>query len=476
MPLQTFHITGYDDAGNVYGPIEYHGRDLTISSWGIENGNPSKGLPTGLGNGEGNWRLVISALDDQLEVHAFANNRHTDGPLASLHWTAESFDRSPGWPPGALYVRLDWSLSRQVSSFFVRIFNRTDTPRDLELSMIWAGAYGYLTLAPYSAVALTEKELIELMDAQWVFDSSVGGRPVIPGLAIRPLGEAAVHDIGAMVLAVNRNGTLTNLSGPPVALRPGEPPPRESSGEFNITLDFMEGLHDDWKAAARYAANRIEQIVVADYPTSTVNSLCGTAVPHGLREVDDLLIRIEWVDPGPTSIAGDARICSDVRTSGFAGRRPNGGIVTIPWANQSLGPGRFFGDGAVYADTVLLHEMLHVLGIGSGDVWHESGHVHLNTDRPSFTGPNAVEQFRITHPVQYRSAVRFGFPGVPLNSDGVHWSDEGIDTPDGRDGTFHVFGDIMNIGGASKITGVSVGTLHDLGYGVDYSMADEWGY
>ena len=65
---QTIFITGYDDQGNVHGPVMYRGGPLRIGSWGIENGNPYKGLPVGLGDGKGNWRLVLSALNKRLAV------------------------------------------------------------------------------------------------------------------------------------------------------------------------------------------------------------------------------------------------------------------------------------------------------------------------------------------------------------------------------------------------------------------------
>ena len=462
MTEQTIEITGYDDHGNVHGPVVYQGGPLIIGSHGIEYGNPSKNLPTGLGDGRGNWRLVLSALDNRLEVRAYALNRSSGGPLASLQELAQSFDRAPGRPYVQHYVPLDWSLTRLAGTYMVRIFNRTDKSVDVELQMVGAGAYGHLTLEPYAAVLLDEEELIEMMNAQWVFDWGTAE----PGLTVRLRDEeATVDDVGAMVLSVSRSGALTNLSTPPVAMRRGPPPERPSSGRFDISLDFMEGLHEDWRELARYAADRLEQIVLADYPTTRVSAVCGHPLPAEHARVDDILIRVEWDDPGPTHIAGHAVICNSIRTSGFRGVRPNAGIVTIPWADNAI-------RDTMRAERVLVHEMLHVLGIGSGKIWEDSGYVHLNTSRPSFTGPSAVREFQRLFPGRYANAVRLGFTGVPLEPDGSHWRTTGID----GNATFTLRGDIMSPGGNrfqnTAITVVTVGALEDLGYEVDYTMAD----
>ena len=66
-----------------------------------------------------------------------------------------------------------------------------------------------------------------------------------------------------------------------------------------------------------------------------------------------------------------------------------------------------------------------------------------------------------------------GFQAFPWPRTARIGADEGVDTPEGRDLAFGVFGDIMNIA-CLQCNRASVDTLHDPGYGVDYSMAHEW--
>ena len=464
MPEQRIQITGYDDHGSMYGPIMYYGGRATLSSTDLEHGNLDKGLPTGLGNGEGNWRLLLSTLDNRLAVRVYASNRRAGGggPLTTIQHLAGFLGTAPGMPHPEHYAALDWNMRGLVQALFVRVFNRTARRVRVELQMVGAGAYGELLLDPYSAITRTADELIEMMNAEWVFDQGTAE----PGLILRLVDRGATaRDIGVMVLALNYDGSLTNLSGPPIKAAGTSLPPRTPKGDFDISLDFMEGLHENWRRAARYAADRLEQVILSDYPATYVYDVCGTALASDRRSVDDLLIRVEWSDPGPTHISGHARSCGSVQTRGFRGGRPVSGIVTIPWADQGI-------RDAVRADRTLIHEMLHVLGLGGGVVWERSGYVRLDTDRPSFTGLAAVRQYRRLFPRRYDSAVRLGFSGVPLEDNGAHWRTTGI----GIDGTFIIPDDIMLPGGNrfqnTKITAVTVGALADLGYEVDYDAVD----
>ena len=103
-------------------------------------------------------------------------------------------------------------------------------------------------------------------------------------------------------------------------------------------------------------------------------------------------------------------------------------------------------------DRVVVHEVGHVLGIGT--IWRESGYVTQVGTQLQFTGQNAVNAIRRMSPA---------FTGVPLEPDGGHWGDTVRD-------------ELMRAGGDrsqnNKITEVSIGALHDLGYTVSYEQAD----
>ena len=80
-------IVGVDDAGIRYGPIDLSigARETKhLNSADIENGNEGKGLPDGLGNGEGDWRLLLYGGDLDIEPLAYIRTLH-DGFLTSMH-------------------------------------------------------------------------------------------------------------------------------------------------------------------------------------------------------------------------------------------------------------------------------------------------------------------------------------------------------------------------------------------------------
>ncbi|MCY3840687.1 MAG: hypothetical protein OXH09_18905 [Gammaproteobacteria bacterium] len=83
----TVEIVANDDAGMRYGPIELSigARETKhLNSADIESGNEGKGLPEGLGDGEGDWRLLLYGGDLDIEPLAYIRTLH-DGFLTSMH-------------------------------------------------------------------------------------------------------------------------------------------------------------------------------------------------------------------------------------------------------------------------------------------------------------------------------------------------------------------------------------------------------
>ena len=126
----TVEIVGVDDMGMRYGPI-----DLTIearetkhlNSEDVEIGNDGKGLPDGLGDGEGDWRLLLygGALD--IEPLAYIRTLN-DGFLTAMHDVvpdASLHHRVPIFNPG--------SNTNQASS--LRLIN----PREVEANVTITG-------------------------------------------------------------------------------------------------------------------------------------------------------------------------------------------------------------------------------------------------------------------------------------------------------------------------------------------------
>ena len=78
-------IEAVDDTGVRRGPVALSvgaGATAHFNSDDLEDGNAAKGLPEGVGPGEGDWRLV---LDGDLDFEVLAYVRTVDGALAGMH-------------------------------------------------------------------------------------------------------------------------------------------------------------------------------------------------------------------------------------------------------------------------------------------------------------------------------------------------------------------------------------------------------
>ena len=83
----TVEIVGIDDAGMRVGQIELSigARETKhLNSADIESGSDAKGLPDGIGDGEGDWRLLLYGGDLDIEPLAYIRTLH-DGFLTSMH-------------------------------------------------------------------------------------------------------------------------------------------------------------------------------------------------------------------------------------------------------------------------------------------------------------------------------------------------------------------------------------------------------
>ena len=81
----TVRMTAIDDTGERFGPVTLAleaEETVNFNSGDLERGNASKGLPVGVEDGEGNWRLE---LDSALDVVALAYIRTSDGFVTGMH-------------------------------------------------------------------------------------------------------------------------------------------------------------------------------------------------------------------------------------------------------------------------------------------------------------------------------------------------------------------------------------------------------
>ena len=92
----TVEIHGTDDTGASHGPVTLtlDGQEAVhLGSGDLEAGNASKGLPEGLGDGDGSWRLRLAT---ELKIEALAYVRKQDEIVTSTHEVARAIQGEKG--------------------------------------------------------------------------------------------------------------------------------------------------------------------------------------------------------------------------------------------------------------------------------------------------------------------------------------------------------------------------------------------
>jgi hypothetical protein len=235
---------------------------------------------------------------------------------------------------------------------------------------------------------------------------------------------------------LNPSYTLSVL--PPTAPS-GDPQP----GSFDITIR-VDGLTSSQQAIFDTAAARWEQIIVGDLPD---------AIYQG-AVVDDLIIDAEarTID-GAGGILGQAAPDAFRSESGL----PIHGFMQFDSADLA------FMEQNGQLEDVILHEMGHILGIGT--IWQAQGLLSgAGTTNPRFLGPRATAEYNVLFGTNATSVPVEGLPSGPGSRDG-HWRES-------------VFGnELMSpyiSGNLNPISRLTVASLADVGYTVNMSAADSF--
>lgn len=254
-------------------------------------------------------------------------------------------------------------------------------------------------------------------------------------------------------------------SGPQTvtATAPGLPPvvfaaataPVPASG-YSITVRFLGATPTAGQQAAfERAAARWSSILLGDLepvpftPDDNMNSCGGQPLDE---TIDDLLIfaRIQRID-GPGGILGQARPCY-VRTGSF---------------HTIVGYMEFDADDAVALETsgnfdnVVLHEMGHVIGIGS--LWSFQGlAADLTTGDPYFVGPSAQMAFAAALTTYLGQAVPIENTGG-AGTRGGHWRESVLAN--------ELMTGFLNTG-VNPLSAITTASLRDQGYLVSDAAAD----
>ncbi|MBI4664408.1 MAG: flagellin [Verrucomicrobia bacterium] len=246
---------------------------------------------------------------------------------------------------------------------------------------------------------------------------------------------------------IDGQGTTKELAGANLALAVGK-----GNGEFTINLKFTGGLNDDQKNAFYSAANRWQSIIMKDL----VN----------VGAVDDLEITVTAANiDGPSGTLAQA---GPGAIRGGSPSLPVTGSMTFDTSDLNS----LTTDGRLYA--VILHEMGHVLGIGS--LWDTQGLVVTTADGPQYQGQAGVDE--------YNAIFGTTFSTLPAEDDGgvgtaeVHPEESSNRTISG-DAAPGLDNELMtgfaeSAGTPMPLSRISIGFLDDLGYTVDYAEADAY--
>lgn len=237
----TVTIHGIDDSGERFGPASLMLDALEtvhFTSVHLENGDASRELSPGLGDGEGNWRLELTS---ELDIEPLAYIRTSDGFVTSVHDVVQG-----QYVPAR--VAFDDSMVYHVQFFNpggnrnqvsrLRLINPTNGESAVTITGVDdagnppSGGDVRVTLPAYAARTITAAQL---EDGDTGFEGSFGDGSGKWRLSISAKGST--HGEPRPLQVVNmlhapQTGLLTNLS----SIGPGNDPNRGGDG-----VDYISG-------------------------------------------------------------------------------------------------------------------------------------------------------------------------------------------------------------------------------------------
>ena len=214
----TVSIHAIDDDGERFGPVtlSLDAKEAKhFNSGDLEDGNSSKGLSGGVGDGSGHWRLELTT---ELEIETSAYIRTADGFLTSIHEMAAEVEADDGAEEGTelegaavrYYVPIFNPGSNGNQESWLRLINPGDHAAAIAIDGTDDGGEPApegevrLTLAAGAARMLTA---VQLEQGDTDFDGRFGD-----GTDKWRLSVSADRPIQVMSLMQSPTGHLTNLS------------------------------------------------------------------------------------------------------------------------------------------------------------------------------------------------------------------------------------------------------------------------
>lgn len=219
--------------------------------------------------------------------------------------------------------------------------------------------------------------------------------------------------------------------------------PRVES-DFSIDVRFVGGLTANQRSVFQFAAARWAEVIVGDLPS----------VQFEGEEIDDvrILAKGEEID-GPRGILGQAGprfVRSDTQL-------PLLGEMTFDVADLA----DMEEDGSLIL--VIIHEMAHVLGIGT--LWKALNLIERSgTDDPVLVGENAMREYATLLGEESPQQVPIANTGGPGTREG-HWRED-------------IFVNELLTGfinpGTNPLSRLTIACLQDMGYEVNLDAADTY--
>ncbi len=241
-----------------------------------------------------------------------------------------------------------------------------------------------------------------------------------------------------LIIPLDAIGSVTATGAGSASLTDAEA--AEANGQFDIVVHYSGD--PKYQAAFTQAAARWAQIIIGDIPDYN-------SPTYGL--IDDLLIDASIVSiDGPGGILG--RAGPDELRPGS--RLPSHGDMEF----DSSDVASMFANGTW--TNVILHEMGHILGVGT--LWTTLG--LKNSPTGDYIGANALREYRTLSGNAFASSipVEHDFGSGTANA---HWDED-------RFNAELMTGFIEPSGVPMPISRMTVGTLQDIGYAVNYAAAD----
>jgi hypothetical protein len=233
-----------------------------------------------------------------------------------------------------------------------------------------------------------------------------------------------------------------------------------NGGGFNIDLRFVNDVSPGVRAAFESARQRWQEIITGNLPEFSLTganqvaaNACGINHPAVNEVVDDILIFAEVVPiDGPGKVLGSAGPCYVRGSSGL----PILGVIKLDADDLEV-----MERNGTLRD-VILHEIGHVLGIGT--LWNRHSLVRgAGTSDPYYVGVRASPGF-----VLGGGSIINGIPVENTGGTGTrdsHWRES-------RLGNELMTGYIS--GSHNPISFMTVGSLMDVGYQVNFGAADPY--